>query len=225
MTEAATRAAVITGAAAGVGRVVARQLVDRGWVVIAVDRDEGGLASLGDELDQIDGRGGLRLVVGDLADAESLLARIEDAASDLDRLDGLANVAGISKPLGRKTLDSAAFERILRVNLTAPYTLAVGLWPRLAGGGRIVNVGSMTSFAPIPDGLGYASSKAGLNGLTIALNAEGVADDVSARCICLGWVETALGQRGPAPPDAAMSVEDAASEIVRLLVRAVEAHL
>ncbi len=216
MTGTTSRAAVVTGAAAGVGRSVARKLVEQGWITIAVDADEDGLSSLALELAPVDG-GDLRPVVGDLTDPGSVLVRIEEVASDLDRLHGLANVAAVSEPLGRKQADAVAFERILRVNLTAPYTLAVGLWPYLSGGGRIVNVGSMSSFAPIPDTLGYASSKAGLNGLTIALNDEGTADDVSARCICLGWVETAMAGGELAPDDAKMTVDQAAGEVVRVL--------
>lgn len=217
MSATSGRTAVVTGAADGVGRAVVRRLIDEGWIAIAVDRDEAGLASLREEVEAAPGAGEIRVVASDLADPKGALDAISGATSDLDRLDGLANVAGMSRPLGTERLDPEVFEEVVRVNLTAPYALAVGLWPRLVGGGRIVNVGSMSSFAPIPNGLAYMSSKAGLNGLTIALNAEGRADRITARCICLGWVETGLAADSPAPRDALMTTDEAASEVARVL--------
>lgn len=217
MSATSRRSAVVTGAANGVGRSVVRRLVDEGWTAIAVDRDEAGLASLRREVEAEPGTGEIRVVAADLADPTGALDAISDAISDLDRLDGLANVAGIFQRLGIDRSDPEMFEQVVRVNLTAPYVLSVGLWPRLAGGGRIVNVGSMSSFAPLPNGLAYGSSKAGLNGLTIALAAEGRPHRITARCICLGWIETELAANFRVPRDAKMSADDAAAEVVRVL--------
>ena len=64
-----TRSAVVTGAASGIGRNVATMLLDRGWIVIATDRDADGLRSIPDPI--ADGSGEIRRVAGDLEDLEA----------------------------------------------------------------------------------------------------------------------------------------------------------
>ena len=211
-----TRSAVVTGAASGIGRNVATMLLDRGWIVIATDRDADGLQSIPDPI--ADGSGEIRRVAGDLEDLEATTHAIVREVETLPRLDGLANVAGIFDPLSMGQADTERFERHLRVNLTAPWLLADLLWEKLANGGRIVNAGSLAAGSPFPGSVAYTCSKAGLVGLTNVLHASGRKAGIEAHCINFGWVDTPLvSDEAKSRATTTLDPESAAAEIARLL--------
>ncbi|MGN6446617.1 SDR family NAD(P)-dependent oxidoreductase [Amnibacterium sp.] len=153
---------VVTGAGSGIGRATAERLHREGATVIGVDLDGGRLAALREAI----GDDRLRTVDGDLADAP-VLDRVLAAAGD--RIDGLANVAGIMDGfLPPDEVDDETWERVLAVNLTAPMRLTRAVLPVMlaAGQGSIVNVASEASFRGAAAGTAYTTSKHAIIGLT-----------------------------------------------------------
>lgn len=208
---------VVTGAASGIGRAVAARMATNGWLVIALDRDPEGLEGLRADVEAVSGPESLRTVIADLAEPREAADRIVKAVEDLPRIDGLANIAGTYEPVEPNMADTAAFERILQVNLTAPWCLAATLWSKLADGGRIVNSGSLSSGAPFPKSIGYGSSKAGLNGLSRSLGFAGREVGITVRCINFGWVDTPMLDERRTTDPKRLTVQDAATEVIRIL--------
>lgn len=155
------RTVLVTGAGSGIGRATAVRLLDEGATVVATDVVAERLADLAAAAPA----DRLRTVVGDVADQGTIGTLVDTCAG---RLDGLANVAGIMDgflPAGE--VDDETWDRVLRVNLTAPLRLIRATLPLLLdGGGAIVNVASEAALRGSAAGAAYTASKHGLLGLT-----------------------------------------------------------
>jgi len=184
----AGRTVVVTGAGSGIGRATATRLHAEGAVVVATDVVAERLDALAAEL----GTERLRVVAGDAAEATTVQAVVAAAAG---RLDGLANVAGIMDgflPAGE--VDDETWDRVLRVNLTAPLRMVRGALPLLVdGGGAIVNVASEAALRGSAAGAAYTASKHGLVGLTKNIAFMYAALGVRANVVAPGPVATAIG--------------------------------
>jgi NAD(P)-dependent dehydrogenase (short-subunit alcohol dehydrogenase family) len=201
----AQRIALVSGASRGIGREIARQLVEEhGFLVLAGARDPR----------MVDLRGSvvpLQLDVTDLASIEAARRRIE---SDPGRLDVLINNAGVGGPTDRAAdVDPKEAHRVLETNLFGAWRLAQATLPLLhaSDAPRIVNVSSGMGQLTAMGG-GYAAyriSKAALNALTRVLAAD--ARDIRTNSICPGWVRTDMGGAG-----APRSVEEGADTAVWL---------
>lgn len=198
-----TKTALVTGAASGIGWAISQRLARDGYQVLMADRAESvqqAAASLAAE--------GAAAAEGLVADVSSA-AGIDALRSQLGRrrVDVLVNNAGISR--GRAGFDVTAttpeeWERVIAVNLTAPFLLSQVVVPgmRERGWGRIVNIASRAGRTGVlTGGLPYAASKAGLIGMTRALALQCAAQGITANSIAPGWVETPL--TGRTPPAAA----------------------
>ena len=145
----AGRVALVTGASRGIGRAVAAQLVARGARVFGTGRDKDALAALADELNDSE----IRFVFahGDLADVEFCESLPWQCKDDLGALDILINNAGINEVARIEDLSLESWERLLRVNLTAPFLLTKAAWPHLRDSSHavIVNVSSVSAMVRI----------------------------------------------------------------------------
>ena len=173
------RSAIVTGAAAGIGRATADLLVADGWHVVGIDRT-GGTISGGD------------LLLGDAGD-ESVLA---DAVEHCDgRVEALVCSAGIppSGPWdGREHWD-----QVLAVDLTAPYEALRICWPALVvGRGSVVLVGSIVgSVEGSLRSPAYAAAKAGIEGLARSFAVIGAPDGVRVNVVAPGAIATDFDER------------------------------
>lgn len=152
---------IVTGAGSGIGRATAERIVAEGGRVVATDVVAARLdelrSTLGDDV---------VTVAGDVAD-ESTVVRILEAAGE--RIDGLANVAGIMDGfLPTAEVDDATWERVFAVNVTGIMRLTRAVLPRMidAGRGAIVNVSSEAGLRGSCAGVAYTSSKHAVNGFT-----------------------------------------------------------
>lgn len=178
------RAALVTGAASGIGAAITRRLRDDGAHVFAVDRDEAGLTSLADDLPGIET---LTCDLGDLDAMDALPAEI----------DVLVNNAGLQHVSPVHEFDPERFSLILRVMLEAPFRLARRVLPHMyaAGWGRIVNVSSAHGLTASPFKAAYVSAKHGLEGLSKVIALEGAARGVTSNCLNPAYVRTPLVER------------------------------
>jgi uncharacterized protein len=199
---------LVTGASAGIGAELARELASRSYNVTLVARRAGRLSELAEEL---------RLTHGihadvepcDLADADArneLVARLE--AGDREVV-GVCNNAGLGTVA---TLLDAGIEReqqVVRLNVEAVHHLTGAFLPQMvaAGAGAILNVASTAAFQPLPGFATYAASKAFVQSFSEAVHAELSGTGVSVTCLCPGFTHTDFGENAGASDKEAMLPE------------------
>jgi NAD(P)-dependent dehydrogenase (short-subunit alcohol dehydrogenase family) len=160
------RRALVTGANGGLGRAIADRLARDGYSLVLTDVHDVDHGANGD----VSRREYRRCDLSVPAEVEALLSDIA-ASGDVDIL---INNAALLTPTPLDELDLQTFSRFMRINVEAPYQLAIGLYPSMArkGFGRILNVVSGSPWFPRKTFTGYVTSKMGLIGLTRVLAHE-----------------------------------------------------
>jgi NADP-dependent 3-hydroxy acid dehydrogenase YdfG len=180
--------AIVTGATSGIGAALARRLYTEGATVIGVGRRRDALA---EEVVRAEGR--FVAVCADLGDPcgrVEAIAQIEDRAPRIDLLVNNAGEAAYASPL---ELGVAGWRALFEINVHAAIELAVALAPRIAPGGHLVNVSSVTArFAPNARFAAYAATKGALDRATEALRLELDPLGVHVTSIAPGLVDTPL---------------------------------
>jgi len=214
----AGKVAIITGAAAGIGRAAAVLFAAEGARVVATDI--GPLEPPGDDW---------LVLRHDVADEAQWVAVFGAAIERFGRVDILVNNAGISAtvpvPLAEVTL--ADWRRVLSVNLDGTFLGMKLAMQRMAGnGGAIVNIASVLGLRPLAGALHYATAKAGIIALTKSTGQEVAPFGVRVNAVCPGWVDTPLlAPMDPMSmagivmqiPRGRMAVADEIAELVRFL--------
>jgi 3-oxoacyl-[acyl-carrier protein] reductase len=201
----AGRVALITGAASGMGRAMARLFADEGARVAVVDRNGAGAEAVAAEIVEAHGEGVAIAWTVDLSDGEAIATLVDDVSSRLGPVDILVNNAGIALPAVLDGDDGAyeqAWTATLAVNLTAYERLARACLPHLLrnGDGRIVNIASTEGLGASRFNSPYVAAKHGVIGLTKALAVELGARGVTANAVCPGPIRT--GMTAAIPDDA-----------------------
>jgi NAD(P)-dependent dehydrogenase (short-subunit alcohol dehydrogenase family) len=203
--------ALVTGSSRGIGREVARQLVEREYEVIVTARKRTDAERAAKDI------GADHAHPLEVSDPKSVDALAKFVGDDIKRLDVLVNNAAILLDEGESItdVDASAFEKTWRANTLGPIVMTQRFAPLLRASkhGRVVNVSSgagqlsrMTSYAPA-----YSISKAALNASTILFANALKRDGVLVNCADPGWVRTDMGGRG-----APRSVSQGADTIVWL---------
>lgn len=211
--------AVITGASRGIGAAIALKLASLGAYIVLTARD---LEQLQQVQDKIVAAGGHaeshRCDVADPAQIEAFAHAVLKAH---DRCDILVNNAGIGWFQGPlHTMPPEDWERMTAINLRAPFLLLRAFAPGMiaARHGHIINISSLASKNPVPNGAAYAGTKWGLNGMMVSAAEELRLHQVRVSLIAPGSVQTEFGSGLAAKksPLGAIQPEDIA-EIVALL--------
>lgn len=181
----AGRVALVTGASGGIGAAIARRLAEAGAAVaLAYARD----ATRADELARELAAGGARVLTAgaDLADRDAALQLVDDVERELGPVDVLVANAGVGQVRqGIEDVTDDDWDLHVAVNLTAPFVLARRVAPTMAsrGFGRILFVSSVAAFTGGVVGPHYASTKAGLHGLTHWLASRLAGDGVTVNAL------------------------------------------
>ena len=182
----AGRTIIVTGAGSGIGRATATRIAHEGGRVVATDVVAERLDALRAELSGTE----VETVVGDVAAAETIDLLLAAAG---DRVDGLANVAGIMDGfLPPDEVDDATWDRVFSVNVTGPMRLTRAVLPRMiaAGHGTVVNVASEAALRGSTAGAAYTASKHAIAGFTKSVAFFHGPQGVRANAVAPGAVAT-----------------------------------
>lgn len=189
--------AIITGGAQGIGKAIARRLLQEGVSVVIADIDAGAGRETAREYA---GLGRIGFVRADVSREADVARLVRSALRRFGRLDYLVNNAGIGvwKPVEKASL--AEWERVIGVNLTSIFLCAKYAAPALRKArGAVVNISSTRAVMSERHSEAYAASKGGVVGITHAL-ALSLGPEARANCILPGWIETCewrkTGKRG-----------------------------
>ncbi|HXW41327.1 MAG TPA: SDR family oxidoreductase [Xanthobacteraceae bacterium] len=177
--------ALVTGGAHGIGRAIARHLLDDGWNVGIVDLPGSGLRRVFSARSR-----NVLGIAGDVRDEATATDAVKALMQKFGRLDAVVSNAGIMirKPLRRLT--AAEWHRVIDTNLTATFLLARAAEKALRRSrGAIVTIASTRALMSEPNTESYSASKGGLLALTHAL-AVSLAPQVRVNCVSPGWIAT-----------------------------------
>ncbi|HZB88347.1 MAG TPA: SDR family oxidoreductase [Terracidiphilus sp.] len=190
--EFAGMAAVVTGAAQGIGRAIAEELHGRGARLVLVDRNAAGMDAVAEALRSGAGAG-VDGVVADLSRPDAIERLAQDVAALTPRVDVLVNNAGIEFDVPFAQITAELFDRVMAVNLRAPLLVSQALMPLFpAQGGAIVNISSIHASHGFADAIPYACSKAGMIALTRNLALELAPRRIRVNAVCPGYVDTPM---------------------------------
>jgi NAD(P)-dependent dehydrogenase (short-subunit alcohol dehydrogenase family) len=208
-------AAVVTGAASGIGRATAVHLARDGYELALLDIDEEGL---GETRGAIEGAGGVASTFRvDVCDPHGLGIIVRQVVTTMGSPTLLVNVAGIGVAATVLDTSDEDWGRVIGTNLTGPFLLTRAVLPLMLdrASGVIINVASVAGTVGIRARAAYCASKAGLIGLTRAVAADHAADGIRCIAVCPGTVETEWVDRivGSLPDPAAAREQLAARQL------------
>ncbi len=189
------KVAVVTGGNGGIGLGMARGLASAGADVVIAARKAEKSKGAAAELAKLGVRTGV--VEVNVADDASCKKMVADAVKQMGRIDILVNNAGINIRKPPESYTVAEWREILSINLDGAFYCSQAVYPEMkkAGGGKIINIGSMMSLFGAPLTTAYAASKGGLVQMTRALATAWAKDNIQVNSILPGWIDTELTQR------------------------------
>lgn len=214
---------LVTGASQGIGKASAVTLAKNGAKVVIAARSK-------EKLDAVvaEAGGNMTAVACDATDPASVDALFAEIAKAHGRLDVLFNNAGNNAPgTDFGDLDFATWRKVVSLNLDGAFLVANGAYRMMRDqdpqGGRIINNGSISAYAPRPGSAPYTASKHGISGLTKTINLDGRKHDITACQIDIGNAVTEMAARmasgvpqadGSIRPEAMMDVQNVADTIL-----------
>jgi 2-deoxy-D-gluconate 3-dehydrogenase len=186
------RAALVTGGNGGIGLAMARGLAEEGARIAIAGRDRVKAAAALDVL----GAEAVFVEV-DVADDASCRAMVQEVVSKLGRLDILVNNAGTNIRKPPQDFTGAEWHEVIETNLTGAFFAAQAAYPAMkaAGGGKIINIGSMMSIFGASFASAYAASKGGIVQLTKALATAWAPENIQVNAVLPGWIDTELTRK------------------------------
>lgn len=185
------RVALVTGAAAGIGRAVAEALASSGAAVAVVDRDASGAEAVAAALCDAGGRA--TAVTADVRDEGEVEAAFDAAGERLGVVDVLVNNVGGTFVTPAIDLTLNGLRALQRANLESAFLCSRTMARRLRAAGRggaVVNVASCAGEVAAPGAMGYGAAKAGMISMTTTLAVEWAELGIRVNCVAPDFVET-----------------------------------
>ncbi len=192
------KAFLVTGAASGIGRATALEIVGRGGSVLGFDRSAAGLSETAQLVNAVDGR--FEAVEGDVADEDTVAAAIGHTLGSFHCLDGVVTCAGIFDGSDLQAIENVPLEtfvQTLQVNLVGTFLAIKHAIPHLRRddterSGSVVTIASTAAIRGHGFGSGYTASKGGVAAFTRLVAAQCGPKGIRANCICPGGVNTPM---------------------------------
>ncbi len=181
------KVAVVTGGNGGIGLGMARGLAGAGAKVVVAGRNAKKSAAAAKEI------GGVAIEVDVLQEADCR-ALMQKTVAQLGRLDILVNNAGINIRKQPQEYTLEEWRRVMDTNLTSAFTCSQAAYPAMlkAGGGKVINIGSMMSIFGASFTTPYAASKGGMVQMTRAMACAWAKDHIQVNAVLPGWIDTDL---------------------------------
>lgn len=189
------RVAIVTGGNGGIGLGMARGLAEAGARIVVAARNAAKSRAAISELERL---GAEAVAIGvNVADEASVAALVRATHERWDRLDILINNAGINIRKPAHELATAEWRQVLDTNLTSAFLCSRAAHPlmKAAGGGKIINIGSMMSIFGASFAPAYGASKGGIVQLTKSLAIAWARDNIQVNAVLPGWIDTELTQQ------------------------------
>ena len=185
----ANKVAIISGGGSGIGRAIAAAFAREGARVAVCGRDRKKLDAVAEQIGPA-----CLSVVSDVSIAKQVELAVRLAVQHFGRITTVVNNAGVLLAGTAESLSDDDWEHTFNVNVRGPWLMVRAALPylRQAGGGSIINVGSVLSLVGARNRVAYAASKAAVLGLTRAMALDHAAEHIRVNCICPGMVETEM---------------------------------
>ncbi|MGH9747750.1 MAG: SDR family NAD(P)-dependent oxidoreductase [Candidatus Acidiferrales bacterium] len=187
------KVAFITGGGTGIGRACAALFASQGAAVAIAGRRMEPLEKVSREIEAAGGKA-LALIC-DVTDRKSVESALEAATKRFGRLDIVVNNAGAVVVATAENTSDQDWNRLLATNLSGTFFVSRAALPHLraAGGGAIVNIGSILGIVARQQRAAYCAAKAGVTGLTKAMALDHAHEKIRVNCVCPSLIETELG--------------------------------
>jgi NAD(P)-dependent dehydrogenase (short-subunit alcohol dehydrogenase family) len=197
------KAALVTGAASGLGRATAIKLAEAGADLCIVDVNTEGLAETAAML----GNATVLVHQANLADPDACTGAVAAAAARFGRLDALCNIAGVIRMAHTTEMPQEHYLQTIAINLNAPWFLSQAAIPHLLeAGGAIVNCCSSAAFIGEAYAAAYCASKAGLMNMTKAMAMEYARKPIRINAVAPGGMMTNISDGMTFPSEAEMDL-------------------
>jgi len=190
---AADKTVLVTGGSRGIGRMIAAAFVDAGATVVITARHADECAETAEQLNSTGAGGSCHPIASDLSTEQGVAALVADIRQMTASVDVLVNNAGATWGAPFEDYPASAFEKVVAINLTAPFLLTQALLPLLRAAGdegapaRVINIGSADGIrTPSMETYAYSASKAGLLALTRHMAKTLVDDHILVNAIAPG---------------------------------------
>src|SRR5437660_5299218 len=192
MFELKGRVALVTGGNGGIGLGRARGLAQAGAALALAGRQEGKNADAVSELEACGARA--VSIRAELRDEAACLGMVDEAVERLGRLDILVNNAGTNIRKAPQDYTLEEWRLVLDTNLTSAFVASQAAYPHMkrAGGGKIINIGSMMSIFAAGFAPAYAASKGGIVQFGRACATAWAKDNIQVNAVLPGWIDTDL---------------------------------
>lgn len=181
----AGKLALVTGGGRGIGAAIARSLAGSGARVVVCGRSKADLDTIARDIDGV----AIECDLTDRASTDKMVASLGEVAV-------LVNNAGIAESAALDRTTDAIWDRILEVDVTAPFRITRALVPGMikAGWGRVINIASNAGVTGYGYSTAYCAAKHAMVGMTRALAIDLARTNVTINALCPGWVETNMAE-------------------------------
>ncbi len=190
------KVAIVTGGHGGIGKGIARGFAGAGADLVIAARNRKKTADAAAEIKKEFGTRVLEIEIH-IQQEKEIEAMAKKVVDTYGRIDVLVNNAGINIRKMPQDLTAEEYDEVLGTNLRAAFLCCRAVYPAMikAGGGKIINIGSMTSLFGGAKLLPYGTSKGGIVAMTRALAAAWAKDNIQVNAILPGWIDTEMTQR------------------------------